>query len=106
MLTNNELINWTLQVLGSALVIVLACFSVAGIWCALKEYVHTIKLRYRHKHRFDKPPTAKCYCMDCKKHGPDTGRCYKFDRWYTADNWFCWDAEPREKGVTNGKYAN
>lgn len=66
-------------------------------FASVKELIIKLKWRYKYKHRFDKPPTAKCYCKDCKRHGDETGRCYKFDRWHTADNWFCWDAEPREK---------
>ena len=62
----------------------------------VKERIYEAKRRYRYKHRFDKPPTAKCYCFDCTRHDNKTGRCYKFERWHTADAWFCWDAEPRE----------
>lgn len=47
------------------------------------------------KHRFNKPPTAKCYCIDCARHSED-GRCGKFEGWYTGDSWFCWDAEPSD----------
>ena len=48
------------------------------------------------KHRFDKPPTAECYCKDCRLHGKDN-QCFKFNGWRTADEWFCWDAEPKDK---------
>lgn len=66
-------------------------------YVGIKELISKLKWRYKYKHRFDKPPTAKCYCKDCRMHGNDTHRCGKFDGWHTADNWFCWDAEPREK---------
>ena len=48
---------------------------------------------YKYKHRFDKPPTAKCYCIDCEMYGgkEHDDKCFKFD-WYVASDWFCWDA--------------
>lgn len=63
-------------------------------------WIEKLKHRYQYKHRFDKPPTAKCYCIDCVHHDNKTGLCYRFGEEYrcTADNWFCWEAEPREKG--------
>lgn len=27
--------------------------------------VRILKRRYKEKRRYDKPPTAKCYCKDC-----------------------------------------
>ena len=36
---------------------------------------------------------AKCYCKDCYYY--DDGRCFKHDGWYTAEDWFCWEAEPK-----------
>lgn len=72
-------------------------YLIAALWYEFKEWVHRLKYNYRVKHRFDKPPTAKCYCRDCKRHDPKSGRCYKFKEWLTADCWFCWDAEPNRK---------
>lgn len=76
----------------------LAICAVSGI----RELIDTLKHRYRYKHRFDKPPTAKCYCIDCIRHDRETGRCWRFGETTgeyrrTADNWFCWEAEPRRK---------
>lgn len=73
-----------------------ACIIV-GVCYEIKEWILGLKYEYRIKHRFDKPPTAACYCKDCTRHDNESGRCYKFDRWHTADNWFCWDATPRKK---------
>lgn len=74
--------------------IIFALICVACI--EIKEGIRNLKWRYKYKHRFDKPPTAACYCKDCKMHNSVTCRCGKFE-WCTADNWFCWDADPREK---------
>ena len=65
---------------------------------ALGGWVSNLKYRHRIKHRFDKPPTAKCYCRDCTHHDQKNGRCYRFTEYRcTADNWFCWEAFPRNK---------
>lgn len=39
----------------------------------LREFIDAKKLEYRQKHRFDKPPTAACYCKDCVKFNPKKG---------------------------------
>ena len=74
-----------------SLVIILSCISALVIVC--KEFIENKKYNYMIKHRFDKPPTAECYCKDCNMHGEDK-ECLKFNSWRTADEWFCWDAEP------------
>ncbi len=77
----------------SALIVLYALAYIAVE--AVKDLIDHLKYQHRIKHRFDKPPTAKCYCKDCRWHYHD-GRCDKFETWLTADNWFCWDAEPKE----------
>lgn len=74
---------------------------VVALWCGIKELIDYLRRRYQIKHRFDKPPTAACYCRDCTRHDNKSKRCYKFDGWHTADNWFCWDAEPRKKETSD-----
>ena len=68
----------------------------------LAELIDRWKWEYQYKHRFDKPPTAKCYCVDCKYHNNESNQCYRFGQTTkeyrcTADNWFCWEAEPIKK---------
>lgn len=29
------------------------------------QIIKSLKSLYKEKHRYDKPPTAKCYCKDC-----------------------------------------
>lgn len=63
---------------------------------ALGEFTERKQREYQYKHRFDKPPTAKCYCVDCiwycncicTKHG-----------WSLADDYFCYNATPRNSEV-------
>lgn len=51
--------------------------------------------RYKVKHRFDKKPLPKCYCIDCgNSHTDQNGRFCPRVKKYVANNWFCWEAEP------------
>ena len=56
---------------------------------------------HKYRHRFDKPPTAACYCVDCKFHGDpiDPTRCTNHQDiiFRTADEWYCQAAEPKER---------
>ena len=74
---------------------VIGCM-LAFAWMYLEEFIDNAKRRYRYKHRFDKPPTAKCYCIDCGYHDNKNGRCSSFGE-FIADNCFCWKADPRKK---------
>lgn len=87
-----------LAIIGGATLWVIAFFLLIALWYLIKELIDIAKRAYRIKHRFDGPPTAKCYCRDCTKHNNETKQCSKFSGWYTADNWFCWDADPSTKG--------
>lgn len=91
-----------LAIIGLAAIVALSSAMVVLAFVAIKEGIAKLKWKYKYKHRFDKSPTAKCYCRDCKHHGSETNQCYRFGETTkeyrcTADNWFCWEAEPREK---------
>lgn len=90
----------------------LICFGtilatiIAFLWNEFKEWIIRLKYDYKVKHRFDKPPTAKCYCIDCTHHDDHTKQCYRFGQTTkeyrcTADCWFCWEANPRKKENKN-----
>ena len=68
----------------------------------ISNEIHEAIWVYKYRHRFDKPPTAACYCIDCKYHGDatDLTRCTKRKGvvLHTADEWFCQAAEPKERG--------
>ena len=71
------------------------------LWDFATDCIRTFKWRHKYKHRFDKTPTAQCYCKDCKyfrtwKINDETGRCGRghIEHWTVADNYFCWQAEP------------
>lgn len=62
----------------------------------LTDLLHELKWKYTYKHRFDKPPIAKCYCKDCIYYGriDDNTLCQSLDRHLPSD-WFCKDAKPK-----------
>lgn len=68
-------------------------------WYYITDYLLGMKHRYRQKHRFDKPPTAECYCVDCENYSSwedDNHICVAHNGWYVADDWFCWSATPKK----------
>ena len=87
-----------LVVAGCAVMIVYFAFD------SMRNLIHVLRWTYKYKHRFDKPPTAACYCKDCVHHGtriPNSGVtnacCLPGVGRYTPDNGFCYEAEPRKK---------
>lgn len=86
---------------------IFACFGVVLVGIIIYDLLtrlidNIIDYRKRQKskriieHRFNKPPTAKCYCIDCKYHGMFNDLCHRDGRRHTADTEFCSDAEPRK----------
>ena len=73
------------------LVAIIMCIIIKAYYFFVKK-IEELKYDYKVKHRFDKPPLAKCYCKDCKYH-EDNGKCYSFTKRHTEDNWFCSWAE-------------
>lgn len=86
-----------LAIVGIMCIAAITAVIIGVAWESFKDFVAKKRWKYQVKHRFDKPPTAKCYCKDCQRHENDTGECHKFSGWRTADSWFCWDATPHEK---------
>lgn len=88
--------------IGVATVVVFGFMLSAVIIDFISNEIHEAIWIYKYKHRFDKPPTAACYCIDCKFHGDDVDltRCTnrKDVVLQTADEWFCQAAEPKERG--------
>ena len=105
--------------MNSFLKVVLYIFAPIGIVCTtiityelfglLKDNITDYLIRQKSKriikHRFDKPPIAKCYCIDCKHHDMQTDLCHRDGRRHTANTEFCSDAEPKkiveEKEIKN-----
>ena len=88
----------------------IAIFTIIGILCTItalimfimvliekiKDTIQHYKRKYQQKHRFDKPPTAKCYCIDCKYRNKYKECCVLGGCFKVADGWFCWKAEPKD----------
>lgn len=89
---------YLLEWIGAISIIVMAAFVSTVIIFAIKEAVERYVYQYKYKHRFNKPPTAKCYCRDCIRWNPETGECgdHCNSRRMGAD-WFCCFAEPLSK---------
>ena len=63
-----------------------------------RKLINELIYRYQYKHRFDKPPIAKCYCRDCSKWDPIDGECSDHcNSRHMADKWFCCFADPLTK---------
>ena len=86
---------YVLATIGGLTIICIVICVLIGVYYWAREKLEESVYEYRYKHRFDNPPTAKCYCVDCVRWCKDNGKCGKFDGWHTADCWFCWDAEPK-----------
>lgn len=86
-----------LALLGGGVIVALVFFLAWMFAQWLKEKVKVVRLNHKIKHRFDKPPTAKCYCRDCVYYGKNgwknSAMCCRLDRW-VADDCFCYEAEP------------
>lgn len=86
-----------LAIIGIISIAAMIIFVIIMITLSIKEKIEELMLKYKQKHRFDKPPTAKCYCVDCIYHDNKTGKCDRLKDWHTADCWFCWNGTPRKK---------
>lgn len=84
-------------------ILALLCVGVSigmAVFYSISEWIEDKKYEYNYKHRFDKSPTAKCYCVDCKYYNVENHRCYGFhedSNRLVADSCFCYRAEPRER---------
>ena len=90
----NDIIK-AFTLIGFLSTIGICIFCIFLICICIKNAAYKARVKYLYKHRFDKKPTAKCYCRDCKKWEPETGKCYDHcNSRLMADNWFCCFAEP------------
>lgn len=92
-----------LQIIGACSCMCIFVFLIRLGVVGIKEYISKRKHVYAVKHRFDKPPTAKCYCIDCKSYSKHNGACYTHTGWLVADSWFCWSATPKDDVQEGGQ---
>lgn len=84
--------SWLGVLVVASCAVIIVCYAFDSI----RNIIHVLRWTYKYKHRFDKPPTAKCYCKDCKWHSVKDNKCSNVtwaDR-HTPDNGFCYEAEP------------
>lgn len=78
---------------GSATIVAFIIVIITFCISAFIEWYDKKKRRYNDKHRFDKPPLGRCYCIACGKWittraDKTMGYCHEWEK-YTADNEFC-----------------
>ena len=93
-------LEYGLMIFGAASIFTIVILVGMFLWELATDTLRTLKWRYKYKHRFDKPPTAQCYCKDCQyyvvydEYRARCGRGHIDEYWNIADSWFCWQAEP------------
>lgn len=91
---------------GAFVIIMMIVAMIFAVICAIRDFIRERIWIYRYNHRFDKPPTAKCYCKDCSFYGDfaHTRLCRMHNRSF-ADDYFCKDADPckAESGLAREK---
>lgn len=91
----NECLKSGLELIGAGVILVFIILAWITFWEWIKDQISMAKYRHKWKHRFDKPPTAKCYCKDCDRYETNIEYCNKFSH-YVGDNEFCSWANPRK----------
>lgn len=92
---NFEIIMWIFAGVGIGCTVVLIYYLIGLLKDNIKYYFIHHKSKHIIKHRFSKPPTAKCYCIDCKYHDMQSDLCHRhYGQWYTSSLQFCSEAEP------------
>lgn len=83
-----------MALIGCVTSLVVTMFAITIAVSFIDGLIDKKRWQYKVKHRFDKTPIAKCYCVDCQSYDNESQKCYQHD-WYVADDWFCWNANPR-----------
>ena len=87
------IISSFLTFLGIVFLALLIGLIAEEISTKVRERLRKRRKEYEYKHRFDKPPTAECYCMDCLYRDNKESKCKRYEI-YAADDWFCKGARP------------
>lgn len=87
----SRLIN-ILAALGATVIFIILLFFICMIFELASRAIKDIKRDYDIRHRFDRPPIAKCYCIDCE-HRKLTF-CEKHGIYCVKETGFCSEANP------------
>lgn len=100
----------TFMIVGFIVIICIMLIMIPIIVCDIKDLIvktyRACKRKSEIKHRFDKPPVAKCYCIDCK-YGAYFGNISEMDDKHgkcilwngdvpIRDDNFCYRADPKK----------
>lgn len=94
------MITDALTIIGGSTIIVVLAIAIMIATNDIKELIKRKKRDYQVKPMFDKPPKAKCYCVDCYYYEPyeaagsTKGVCLFSDNRAFDDTHFCAMAEP------------
>ena len=82
------------EAIGLGVIVAIIVPAFFGLFTVIKEGIHKIRVHYKAKHRFDKPPMAKCYCVDCCSYIESAEICVLNGCGYASDH-FCAYAKPK-----------
>ena len=68
----------------------------------LKDRIWNLRRIWQYKHRFNKKPIAKCYCIDCLDYDEQNKFCRDLGR-HVLDNTFCCWGKPDMSKMPNVK---
>lgn len=87
-------------ILGATALMTLITGAICGIWEVILNKIKDKKRQYNIQHKFDKPPVADCYCIDCVHYHCESNTCDLpgIER-HTPYNGFCYEAHSRKDGV-------
>lgn len=94
------MITEILTITGASTLIVITAVVILIAKYEIEKLIKNKKREYQVKHRFDKPPKAKCYCVDCIHYDPidsRTGLCSLSNGKAFMDDHFCAMAKPSVK---------
>ena len=97
-----------------AIVYIFALAGVVGVFMSaamligvfvewLKDKIWDFRRTWQYKHRFNKSPTAKCYCIDCVYYDEHKRYCNQFNDNHAYDAAFCYWAKPDMSKMPNVK---
>lgn len=96
-----NVISIFLQMVGAVTLVLIISIFLEELGNNISDKIRKIKYEYKYKHRFDNPPTAKCYCIDCCHYEINSQKCFRYSNLglYTSDNSFCSEAVPRKHDI-------
>lgn len=99
-----------LAALGLVVLILSIIVLLANAYVGFRDSIKLRIKKYRDRHKFEKPPTAKCYCIGCHLWYADDkertmGRCGAWIDYHTSADEFCARGFPRnDEGYRNEEW--